>query len=827
MKKVFLFFFFVFVLLLSLSMVACSNSAGGVQKSDTSTDDSVTQSTDNKVGKEFTITWKNYDGTVIKSEKVLYGDMPLYDGDIPQKESDNFFTYTFSGWSPNIRKVTNNITYFAQFEQNTRLYTVTWKNWDGRILKVDYMKYNSFPIYTGDAPIKPDDQLNKYNFSGWEPVVTNLKDNAVYTAKYDASNNGGYTITWINWDGTILETDNNVPYDSMPEYNGDIPTKTSDSEYSYFFDGWTTSIERARGNKTYTAKFRSSIIPKYTITWINWEGTILEIDTNVPYGTIPSYDGSIPQKNVTGNSYIFNGWSPNIGTVIQDTTYIAQFERACIVTWKNWDETILEIDAVAYGSTPSYDGSIPQKASTEINSFVFNGWFPSIETVVQDITYVAVFEKTDRKYIVTWKNWDETVLEIDDDLLYGDIPEYNGTLPKREKTAQYTFEFIGWSPEISSIISDTIYIAQYNSIINTYTVIWKNWDGTILEIDNNAKYGYATTYHGDVPIKKQDSVLYRYEFTGWNPSNKIIYGDSIFIAQFNKIDSDLLFGSYPQTLVTDSNIISYLNNNVGEMPSRENSYDWNTYISQHSYNMWYQDIAYNGDKYRGVYLSGYKGLSVKYSTNSADDSSDKSVQDDYGYIKGNIYWFKFEPIKWRYLYGVDQGVLVADLILDAQDYYCKINNCENDHNGGVGYDNNYALSHIREWLNEEFYTTAFNDDDKNLIICKEIDNDSKNIYACDNTYDNVFLLSYDEVGCLSSVIAASTDYAKCQGLSSTNEYVPHSAWWLRTPSVKPLDSPGSSAFIVPTNGAYNEIYDSSHMGVSAIRGVRPAIWAKL
>lgn len=50
-----------------------------------------------------------------------------------------------------------------------------------------------------------------------------------------------YVITWKNADGTEITT-TNVPYDAIPEYTGETPTRESDENYAYTFDGHWSAI---------------------------------------------------------------------------------------------------------------------------------------------------------------------------------------------------------------------------------------------------------------------------------------------------------------------------------------------------------------------------------------------------------------------------------------------------------------------------------------------------------------------------------------------------------------------------------------------------------
>lgn len=88
---------------------------------------------------EYTITWKNYDGTVLGTTKVLKDDTPTTDFK-PGRGADDKNFYEFSGWSPTIVAATSDATYTAVFKTNPRLTTIS----QGQYIRLGY--YNGKPV---------------------------------------------------------------------------------------------------------------------------------------------------------------------------------------------------------------------------------------------------------------------------------------------------------------------------------------------------------------------------------------------------------------------------------------------------------------------------------------------------------------------------------------------------------------------------------------------------------------------------------------------------------------------------------------------------------
>lgn len=282
--------------------------------------------------------------------------------------------------------------------------------------------------------------------------------------------------------------------------------------------------------------------------------------------------------------------------------------------------------------------------------------------------------------------------------------------------------------------------------------------------------------------------------------NLTLYAKWAQMYEFFTIDNMtyVYYGTYPQTVVDDSSLISSLNS-----------------LTSTNANGYYE---FEGEEYAKVVAHPYKtifGIGYKFINGSTIQSH-------------QTYYFKVEPIKWRVLEEADGTyTLLSEYIIDKQVFYTSRDNRT------IGdqtiYANNYEHSTIREWLNNAFYNKAFSSPEKGSILTTLVDNSasttesSTNPYFSNNTMDKVYLLSYQEAisstygfstsdSSSSTRTAVTTDYARAVGADMS--YYGNGYWWLRSPDF--IDS--IIAHYVDYDGyIFSNIVDNSNYGA------RPAI----
>lgn len=223
------------------------------------------------------ITWKDYDGKIIRTDYVKEGQTPT-----PPAISRTGYTHT--GWNPQIVPVSGDTIYTAQYTIN--YYDVRFYSEPGVLFDQARLAYGT-QLTIGTNPTKED-----YTFVRWDPTPTTVTQDQDYYAIWEKT-----TFTINYYDGqTLLNTVKVNKGNTLPDYT---PTKSG-----YRFNKWTPNIQTpVYSDANYTATW--NIL--YTVTFYDSDGTSI-ISSNEYIG---GEDIVIPTPP-TKSHYVFIEWSPAV-----------------------------------------------------------------------------------------------------------------------------------------------------------------------------------------------------------------------------------------------------------------------------------------------------------------------------------------------------------------------------------------------------------------------------------------------------------------------------------------------------------------------------------
>ena len=593
----------------------------------------------NATKNSYTVTWLNSDNSPLAQTIVAYGESPVYTGEMPSRPNTAQYTYTFVGWSPEVETVTADATYTATFDSIVNSYTINWLNSDNSPLAQTTVAYGETPVYTGEKPSRPTTAEYTYTFAGWSPEVTTVTGEATYTATYDSVVNE-YTISWFNDDNTLIDQ-TTVAYGVVPTHAD--ASKENTAEFTYTFSGWDHELVAVVGTASYTATYTATK-NSYTVTWLNEDGSEIESET-LEYGATPAHV-EIYKESTAEYTYTFAGWTPGIGIVTGDAEYTATFTQTknkYLVTFVDEDGTVLQSSEVEYGAMPTAPLD-PTKANTAEWSYTFNGWTPQVETVTGDAEYTATYTATKNSYTVTWLNEDGSEIECET-LEYGATPAHVDIY--KESTAEYTYTFAGWTPQVEAVTGNAEYTATFTATKNSYTITFKNEDGYILK-SSEIEYG-AMPVAPESPIKT-NTAEYTYTFSGWTPQVETVTGDAEYKATFTATKNIYtITWKNEEGSVIESQTLEY-----GATPAHADIYKENTAEYTYTFAGWTPTIAeVTGD---ATYTASFTATKNKYLVTFKDEDGTtlKSEELEYGVTpvapedptKGNTAEYSYTFSRW-------------------------------------------------------------------------------------------------------------------------------------------------------------------------------------
>ena len=101
-----------------------------------------------------------------------------------------------------------------------------------------------------------------------------------------------------------------------------------------------------------------------------------------------------------------------------------------------------------------------------------------------------------------------------------------------------TYTFRGWTPAIDAVTGDVTYMAQFDETVNTYTVKFVNFDGSLLKTVTVA-YGETPVYGAVAPTRPETDKS-TFVFAGWTPAIKAATADATYTATYTETAKEKL-----------------------------------------------------------------------------------------------------------------------------------------------------------------------------------------------------------------------------------------------------------------------------------------------
>ena len=507
--------------------------------------------------KEYTVTFYNWDNTIITSETKYYGEM----ADIPAEDPERA-NYVFVTWDTDTTFVDRNMNVYPIFVGDSRN-VYFWL----RDPEEGFIEYSATTVQYNtatQAPVSPDpyvyDPYEYGIFDGWFidsactevwDSTTLITEDTVIYGKWKTE----FAVTFYNWDGSLVEGQG-VTNPIFVEYGGDV-------------------------SEVMVETLEDNVLPK--------EG------------------------------YEFLGWNRATTGITRDTNITAVFSdtQICTVTFVDGvnGETI-EAMFVEFGGT-IYNADYPEPPEKEHYNFSY--WDGETLEVFENITVTAIYEpRNEDVYFLDYNNnriYSTTAKYLTtgvtpNDISVETIEVYDEEIPYLKLTLEYSGEFYymdesgqtieGMTPENTIILGETNFKAQYNIVatsITTCNITFYNYDMTRWFADE-VYYGTIidSAYTENVLeiFANSDSIMdpTSYRFYGWEDQNG---GTYLMEDEFNVTEDMRLRALYEAILysvdfidTTDGSVISTSFSMYNKLAIRPSSDPTKQY---YTFNNWYKDQA--------------------------------------------------------------------------------------------------------------------------------------------------------------------------------------------------------------------------------------------
>ena len=422
-----------------------------------------------------TVTWRNYDGTLLATEEVSCGVTPVYKGAKPSKPTSLPSYFVFSGWTEEVVPVTGDVTYTAKYTENTLPQGNTW-------MVVD--------LPTGDATYfggDLGDATNAFNTSEFK--TTKMVFRRVPEGFY-----------WCRGGAHVSSVEQAIM--GRPYYIGMFPV--TEAQYALMLDPTATVTPNAtnlrpQANVSYSDLRGSAEVPSAFGEGLA-DGPIYRLNAHaqdalgmfdlptvamweVASRAMPSGDDSHKDWQYTFAASSYDNlykYAWFYGTMNVDDGYGNMTGRRVVGTKLPNDWGIYDMPGNVWDwCLDNYSDKIsrsqtPRKTSGNVQlmggsygqnydrNYVYSQAGDSLTTTGENVGFrLAMISDELPTYTITWRDYDGTVLATDKFArsLEGVTPTYSGRSLKRP--GHY---FTGWSPDVATVEADAVYTATYQPL---------------------------------------------------------------------------------------------------------------------------------------------------------------------------------------------------------------------------------------------------------------------------------------------------------------------------------------------------------------------------
>lgn len=467
----------------------------------------------------YIINYVGHNNAIIKSESVKEGGT----GTPPSKEAMAVEGQVFLGWNCSYANVHSNTQcialYIEEITAQDYIYTVCFFDNNNAIV-------NSQTVRNGQSAIPPsskDMERDGYVFVGWDVSYCNITAHTMIHGVYLDENvleqkKETFLVNFISFDNAIVSCQKvEKGEDAVP------PSKSQMVREGYTFAGWSEDYADIRTNKNITAIWKSNSDERFTVNFLNEDGSVITSQSVEKGGTaIPPSETLLKKVG-----YTFVGFDTSYANVQKDTDCKALYVREgelgnnyFVVNFVSFNGAVIKSEVVAYGGT----AMPPQNPTRE--GYIFIGWDKPYAKVTEDFSTNAmwVIEGSDSCFVVDFIK-DGAVLSSQNVLKGG-----MATPPSDDLLTKAGYVFLGWDTSYYNVQQNLSCKAVYARETNEdeCMVSFVGLNGVILDAQ-------IVSYGQNAVMPKEDLVqLDGYTFVGWDSSLLRITEDKVINALYRK-----------------------------------------------------------------------------------------------------------------------------------------------------------------------------------------------------------------------------------------------------------------------------------------------------